>query len=47
MEQKAGFSFEQQENKQHGSILKVKDISKSYKIPDGKIGKAPLSGGRA
>lgn len=38
MEQKTGFSSEHQESKEHDTILKVKDISKSYKIPDGKIG---------
>ncbi len=38
MEQKAEWSFGQQDSKEHDTILHVKNISKSYKIPDGKIG---------
>ena len=36
MEQEAEFSHEQQDSKER--ILQVKDISKSYKIPNGKVG---------
>ena len=38
MEQKSKPSFEEQENKEYDSILTVKDISKSYKVSNGKVG---------
>ncbi|MFL5694255.1 MAG: ABC transporter ATP-binding protein [Ktedonobacteraceae bacterium] len=38
MEQKSKLSLEQQGNRERKSMLHVKDISKSYKIPDGKVG---------
>lgn len=38
MEQQSEPSLERQENKERKSILAVKDISKSYKAPNGKVG---------
>ncbi len=38
MEQKSQPPLERQEHTEHKSILTVKDMSKSYKIPNGKVG---------
>ncbi len=38
MEQQSEPTLEQQENKGRKSILIVKDVSKSYKVPNGKVG---------
>jgi putative ABC transport system ATP-binding protein/lipoprotein-releasing system ATP-binding protein len=38
MEQHLKPSLEQQENKERKRILSVKDMSKSYKVPNGKVG---------